>query len=289
MNSATSACEELEMFEEEIESGSERERRHKELQDTFSYNGYKVIRKELFAHLRDPALVIRKDSITFNTACINGLEKVVYVHVMFNEDLQRIVVRGCGQYDKDALRWCVPRDGDRKSRKMNCKPFAEYVYEQLDWDKTCRYKILGYRIEYEGKALYIFDLKVPEIFDDRKRQRKKGQASGENNNPELVEQTEPTSLRKGFYAGDVANTFSVPVETHQEETEFKQMDGYVSIGMLNGTKTDAETDQKDTEEKIDLSEKPEQIETANTEAIVESRVQTDPVLESEGQRGPDNE
>ena len=37
---------------------------------------YQVVRKELFAHLRDPAIVIRKDSITFNTACITGLEDV---------------------------------------------------------------------------------------------------------------------------------------------------------------------------------------------------------------------
>ena len=42
----------------------------------FSYDGYQVVRKELFAHLRDPAIVIRKDSITFNTACITGLEDV---------------------------------------------------------------------------------------------------------------------------------------------------------------------------------------------------------------------
>lgn len=55
------------------------------------------MRKELFAHLRDPAIVIRKDSITFNTACITGLEDVVYVHVMFNNDLKRIVVRGCDE------------------------------------------------------------------------------------------------------------------------------------------------------------------------------------------------
>ena len=41
-------------------------------------------------YLRDPAIVIRKDSITFNTACITGLEDVVYVHVMFNNDLKRI-------------------------------------------------------------------------------------------------------------------------------------------------------------------------------------------------------
>ncbi len=53
-----------------------------ELEKEFSYDGYQVVRKELFAHLRDPAIVIRKDSVTFNTACINGLEDVVYIHIL---------------------------------------------------------------------------------------------------------------------------------------------------------------------------------------------------------------
>lgn len=87
----------------------DRDARAEELESAFSYDGYQVVRKELFAHLRDPAIVIRKDSITFNTACITGLEDVVYVHVMFNNDLKRIVVRGCDENDKDALRWCVAK------------------------------------------------------------------------------------------------------------------------------------------------------------------------------------
>lgn len=53
---------------------TERDAKAEELESTFSYDGYQVVRKELFAHLRDPAIVIRKDSITFNTACISGLE-----------------------------------------------------------------------------------------------------------------------------------------------------------------------------------------------------------------------
>lgn len=102
-----------------------------------------MVRKELFAHLRDPAIVIRNDSITFNTACITGLENVVYVHVMFNKELKRLVVRGCNENDKDALRWCIEKPDKRKSRKMSCRPFSELVYNEMGWDKSCRYKILG--------------------------------------------------------------------------------------------------------------------------------------------------
>ena len=206
---------------------TERDAKAEELESTFSYDGYQVVRKELFAHLRDPAIVIRKDSITFNTACISGLEDVVYVHVMFNSDLKRIVVRGCDENDKDALRWCIAKPDKRKSRKMSCKPFSELVYNEMGWDSDCRYKILGYRINFEGETLYVFDLLVPEIFHEGQK-RKKGESAPQS------EETKPVNTRKGFYPDDMAGTFGVPVEEHLKESEVTQIDGYVSMGILTG-------------------------------------------------------
>ena len=214
---------------------TERNAKAEELESTFSYDGYQVVRKELFAHLRDPAIVIRKDSITFNTACISGLEDVVYVHVMFNSDLKRIVVRGCDENDKDALRWCIAKPDKRKSRKMSCKPFSELVYNEMGWDSDCRYKILGYRINFEGETLYVFDLLVPEIFHEGQK-RKKGESAPQS------EETKPVNTRKGFYPDDIAGTFGVPVEEHLKESEVKQIDGYVSMGILTGKDPGASAD-----------------------------------------------
>lgn len=193
-------------------------------------NGYSLteIATLLMEYLRDPAIVIRKDSITFNTACITGLEDVVYVHVMFNNDLKRIVVRGCDENDKDALRWCVAKPDKRKSRKMSCKPFATLVYQKMGWDSECRYKMLGYRITFEGETLYVFDLLVPEIFHEG--QRKKNAVDSQDN----AASTKPVNSRKGFYLDDIVGTFGVPVEEHRKESEVKQMDGYVSMGILTG-------------------------------------------------------
>ena len=193
----------------------------------FSYDGYQVVRKELFAHLRDPAIVIRKDSITFNTACITGLEDVVYVHVMFNSDLKRIVVRGCDENDKDALRWCIAKPDKRKSRKMTCKPFSELVYKEMGWDTECRYKMLGYRISFEGETLYVFDLLAPEIFHE-------GQKRKNGTDQKNAQETKSANTRKEFYPDDIVGTFGVPVEEHLKESEVQQMDGYVSVGMLTG-------------------------------------------------------
>lgn len=228
------------MDELQKEELSAREQRTAELEQSFSYDGYQIVRKELFAHLRDPAITIRKDSVTFNTACIEGLEDVVYIHMMFNRELKRIVVEGCDENDKDALRWCIAKPDKRKSRKMVGKPFSELVYREMGWDENCRYKILGYRIQFEGKTLYVFDLMVPEIFHERKSRKKNEQASqdvaempnedAQNNNAAETE----VNTRKGYYPDDVANTFGVPVEQHRADTEIQQMDGYISVGILTG-------------------------------------------------------
>ena len=205
----------------------DRDAKAEELESTFSYNGYQVVRKELFAHLRDPAIVIRTDSITFNTACITGLKDVVYVHVMFNSDLKRIVIRGCNENDRDALRWCVVKPDKRKSRKMTCKLFAELIYKEMGWDSECRYKMLGYRISFDGDSLYVFDLLVPEIFHESQK-NKEGDRAPKAQEMKLIE------TRKGFYRDDIAGTFGVPVEEHLKESEIRQMDGYVSMGILTG-------------------------------------------------------
>ena len=206
-----------------------------ELEKEFSYDGYQVVRKELFAHLRDPAIVIRKDSVTFNTACINGLEDVVYIHMMFNKELKRIVVEGCDENDKDALRWCVAKPDKRKSRKMMGRPFSELIYREMGWEEGCRYKILGYRIQFEGKTLYVFDLNVPEVFLEKKRKKKTDNVETSESAPVQAEEQPKANTRKGYYPDDIANTFGVSVEQHKEETAFHHMDGYVSVGMLTGS------------------------------------------------------
>ena len=215
------------------EKMSEREQRRTEIEQTFDYDGYQVARRELFAHLRDPAIVIRKESVTFNTACIAGLEDVVYVNIMFNSTLKRLVVKGCNENDKDALRWCVAKPDKRKSRKMSCRLFSELLYKEMGWASDCRYKILGYRIEFEGESLYVFDLVAAEVFHERKKKQSDEvmptEASAENK-----EEVQPVNTRKGYYPDDIAGSFGVPVEQHRHESEFRQLDGYVSVGMLTG-------------------------------------------------------
>lgn len=217
-----------EITEEELATA--KELRRQEIEKAFSSYKFLVVRKELFAHLRDPAVVIRNGNITFNTACINGLEDVVYVQLLLCEDEKMFAVKGCQENDKDALRWCIAKPDKRKSRKMTCPDFTKQLYDMMGWDPKCRYKILGYKVEFDGETYYAFDLVVTETFREKS---KKG---------EVV--TEPVDTRKGYYSEDIAGTFGVPLEEHKKQTQITVEKGYINAAMLTGDKKPVEIEEQ---------------------------------------------
>ena len=231
---------EEQLTESTEEIASAKEARRQEIAQAFNPNRMKVIRKELFANLRDPAVTIRDGNITFNTACINGLEDVVYVKLMMDEEQGFLSVKGCDENEKEALRWCVAKPDKRKSRKMRCPDFTDYLYALMGWDKKCRYKILGYQITFDGEVYYVFDLNVKKVFNEKP---KKGEE-------ELDENGEPISVdtRTGYYSDDISSTFCVPMEQHKRETEVTDLDGYVNIAMLTGAAAQTTTQSKEEQE-----------------------------------------
>ena len=209
-----------------------------ELAKDFSYEGYQVVRRELFAHLREPAVVIRRDSVTFNTACIAGLEDAVYIQILVNQVNKRMVVRKCEENDKDALRWCVAKPDKRKSRKMTNKIFSAMMYEMMGWNLDCRYKILGHKITFEDETIYVFDLMETEIFLDIKRKKAKkdteSQSTTENaNNIEETASSDTEEIKRKnripFYPKEWKDSFGLPVEEHRKALEINMLDGYAEF------------------------------------------------------------
>lgn len=215
-----------------------------ELAQDFSYDGYQVVRRELFAHLREPAVVIRRDSVTFNTACIAGLEDAVYIQILVNQDNKRMVVRKCEENDKDALRWCIEKPDKRKSRKMSNKLFSAMMYDMMGWNTDCRYKILGHKITHEDETMYIFDLLETEIFMDTKRKKKANPDSVEKKEELVTAETDQTPEqnqeeiaakvarklnRIPFYPKDWKDSFGLSVEEHKKALETNLTDGYIEF------------------------------------------------------------
>ena len=232
------------MINQTIENTENVDQKALELAQDFSYDGYQVVRRELFAHLREPAVVIRRDSVTFNTACIAGLEDAVYIQILVNQDNKRMVVRKCEENDKDALRWCIEKPDKRKSRKMSNKLFSAMMYDMMGWNTDCRYKILGHKITHEDETMYIFDLLETEIFMDTKRKKKANPDSvekkevlvtaetdqtPEQNQEEIVAKVARKLNRIPFYPKDWKDSFGLSVEEHKKALETNITDGYIEF------------------------------------------------------------
>lgn len=232
------------MINQTIENTENIDQKALELAQDFSYDGYQVVRRELFAHLREPAVVIRRDSVTFNTACIAGLEDAVYIQILVNQDNKRMVVRKCEENDKDALRWCIEKTDKRKSRKMSNKLFSAMMYDMMGWNTDCRYKILGHKITHEDETMYIFDLLETEIFMDTKRKKKANPDSLEKKEELVTAETDQTPEqnqeeiaakvarklnRIPFYPKDWKDSFGLSVEEHKKALETNITDGYIEF------------------------------------------------------------
>lgn len=232
------------MINQTIENTENIDQKALELAQDFSYDGYQVVRRELFAHLREPSVVIRRDSVTFNTACIAGLEDAVYIQILVNQDNKRMVVRKCEENDKDALRWCIEKPDKRKSRKMSNKLFSAMMYDMMGWNTDCRYKILGHKITHEDETMYIFDLLETEIFMDTKRKKKANPDSVEKKEELVTAETDQTPEqnqeeiaakvarklnRIPFYPKDWKDSFGLSVEEHKKALETNLTDGYIEF------------------------------------------------------------
>ena len=110
---------------------------------------------------------------------------------------------------------------------MPCLDFTDMLYNLTGWDKKCRYKILGYQIEFEGERIYLFDMSAHKIFRERP---KKGEAVG---GAEVS-----AEARQGYFPDDIANTFGVSFEEYKREMEVTELNGLVSIGALTSRKRD---------------------------------------------------
>lgn len=232
------------MINQTIENTENIDQKALELAQDFSYDGYQVVRRELFAHLREPAVVIRRDSVTFNTACIAGLEDAVYIQILVNQDNKRMVVRKCEENDKDALRWCIEKPDKRKSRKMSNKLFSAMMYDMMGWNTDCRYKILGHKITHEDETMYIFDLLETEIFMDTKRKKKvnpdplekkeelvtaETDQRPEQNQEEIAAKVARKLNRIPFYPKNWKDSFGLSVEEHKKALETNITDGYIEF------------------------------------------------------------
>ena len=254
-----------------------REERRQELERTFSYDDYKVARKEMHSTHRDPSVLIRGNSVTFNQAVIDSFEGVSYINVYFSETQGKLAIKPVSRNTPHAMHWCSDGKDKRKPRRVVCPEMTKWFFETMGWNDNTRYRVLGYLIEVDGEQVYVFDFHYPRMFDERRK-------DDEGN-------TLPVD-RKGRYSEETRRSMAMPVDEFKRSIAVEETNGLVNAAMLIGAdKLDAQSEETAQEAPVAATEaqdadipaaiapKAEEAQEAPTTANVSER-------ESDGSRFP---
>lgn len=126
--------------------------------------GFQVVRREFFAHTKEPAISFSRYLVYVNTACLQPFENADRVQVLINPETYILALRPCRDSLRDSLFWCGISGGRRKPRKNTCRLFFLKIAAMMGWDQNFRYKLLGRLVQADGEALLVFDLTAAEAY-----------------------------------------------------------------------------------------------------------------------------
>ena len=181
--------------------------------ESFSYDGFQVVRGEFFSHIYEPSFTLNLNKISVNMACIRKLPDVEYVQILVHPEEKNLVIRPCKEEEKDSFRWKTT--GKRVSPKqVTCKVFFAKIYALMGWNLDYRYKLLGKLIRSNGELLFVFNLNNPEIYIRVFREGEK-----------------PRVSRTPVYPQEWKNQFGISVEEHRKSLSMNKFSEYTIFGV----------------------------------------------------------
>ena len=192
-----------------------------EMGDSFDLDGFQIVRKEFFAHLREPSVSFNNCKFSVNSACLTKFPKTEYVQVMINRDSKILALRPCSEGARDSFAWCNASKGKRKPRAITCKLFFAKVVDLMGWNPNYKYKLLGRLIHANGEYLIAFDLHSTEVYQRTE-----------------IEGEKPKVSRQPVYPAGWQDQFGLPFSEHSQSMQINIFDGYAVYSIKDKAASD---------------------------------------------------
>lgn len=180
-----------------------------ELNENFNFDDFQVVRREFFAHLREPSVSFTNNKFYVNSACLSKFPTTDYVQVLINQETKIMALRPCTEGERDSFLWCREKNGKRIPKQVICKLFFAKVFTLMDWNPDFRYKLLGRIIHSRGLYMLAFDLTSTEVYEKK-----------------YIEGQKPKSSRTATYPESWQNQFGMSYAEHKQTTHINIFDGY---------------------------------------------------------------
>ena len=188
-----------------------------ELED-FNFDDFQVVRREFFAHMREPSITFSDFKFQVNMACLAKFPQFDFAQVLVNQKDKILALRPCEEGAKDAYLWVNPSKGKRKPRPITCKPFFAKIVSMMEWNPKYRYKLLGRLMHSNGEYLIVFDLNAPEMYERT-----------------FVEGQKPKTSRTPVFPSEWQTQFGLPYNVHKQSMQINIFDGYAVYAIKDTT------------------------------------------------------
>ena len=137
-----------------------------------SLDGYEIPPRTQFSMLKKPAISIKYGQLTCNMAAIRLFSGVQHVLPMINSHTKRLAIAPCAEEESSSVEWAYRRIKDDvwQNKSMTSVDFTESVFRVMDWNRECRYKVLGHLAESERGLILVFDLSEAIMFEPNKEE-----------------------------------------------------------------------------------------------------------------------
>ncbi len=214
--------------------------------------GFQVVSGAMFSHIAEPVVRFKRNSIAFNSLCIQKLMKIFsnekdcdvercqYVELLLNPVERTLVVRPCAKGKPNAVKWADDNGG---SVSISAMPFCRTVFELMDWSVDYNFRVRA-SLQQEGThAVLFFDLddyigiakKKPEdkgkeqiVIVAEEKVDSKGIFFAADDEPQKVEDIEAMEERLRQVTENEKRSFGMPLFEHSSELRLPDTEGLMA-------------------------------------------------------------
>ena len=207
-----------------------------------------------FSMLNKPAVSIKYGVMKFNMACIRLFEGIKYVLPILHPNKKRLALIMCPEEDSASVEWARQKDANWVNKDITSLEFVENIFKLMNWNRECRYKVLGRVANSDQGLCMLFDLEEAIMFTP-KPQEYTDPLTGEMKKKQI-------KFFPDVYKDRIGKSYNDYIAGHQMNL-FEDFIGYQGSAVLDEPEQKTDTisvpiPQCEESENIPLSDFPEQ-------------------------------
>ena len=166
---------------------------------------YEVPPRFQFPMIKKPSLTIWFGRMKFNMACIRLFEGIQYIIPSVNRKKKRIAAIMCAEEESASVEWArINKEGKWVNKDITSEEYTANIFELMNWNKECRYKVMGHVSNSDVGLILVFDWVEDGVMYEPKPQEYTDPVTGEVKKKQVKYYPDFYKGRIGKYYDDYA-------------------------------------------------------------------------------------